>query len=279
MNKVDGQRLVYQFADVPKNIIEIDCGEDLSTKKIRGPRQCMPRPYNFPMPSQTELQHTAPAPHLQRRIPSSSPPPLVPTVLDNMSLSSPRIHSSANRSSIKGLAHSVIKENIPNNKTLIPAMIKDEPNDSLSSLIPRDYNPHMAAANLSAYRESIAERIKSDDEETKMDTSTTKPAPKQEIVESGQVHTSVSALPDDNADVRDDREDIDVGNAESDCIDAHSDDNDEIPQRLSRSNGADDSLPAVDTHSEQIPRLIQHQDTQSDDDSESEQELMIDDTV
>lgn len=25
LNKVDGQRLVYQFADVPQGIVEIDC--------------------------------------------------------------------------------------------------------------------------------------------------------------------------------------------------------------------------------------------------------------
>lgn len=80
LNKVDGQRLVYQFADVPKNIIEIDCGEEVP-KKLHKPRNSLPRPYTYSLPPTCEM-----AP--MRLMPS--PPPLVPTVVGHMT-HSPRL--------------------------------------------------------------------------------------------------------------------------------------------------------------------------------------------
>lgn len=123
LNKVDGQRLVYQFADVPKNIVEIDCGDE-PPKKIHKPRNHLPRPYTYSLPhSVSEL-----APLMRARIPS--PPPLVPTVVGHMT-HSPRmptnqIVAASTETYQHNPADLVCKE--PKEELLSPPpTIKDEP--------------------------------------------------------------------------------------------------------------------------------------------------------
>lgn len=59
---------------MPKNIVEIDCGEDLP-KKYHRPKSQLPRPYTYSLPTSCQMPPT-------RHIPS--PPPLVPTVVGSL---------------------------------------------------------------------------------------------------------------------------------------------------------------------------------------------------
>ena len=306
---MDGQRLVYQFAEVPKNIIEIDCGEDLP-KKCHRQRHTLPRPYTLSMPptsnempiiptmpvskSQKPPAISAPPPPVKTR--GRSPPPLVPTtVLDNVGLGpdhlGPHIrHSSSMSQHSPPFSHNQgrKKENFSSAavasdfsaaaRGALPPMIKDAPR---AGTPPADIQQQFkqAAANLAEYRESKAERIRSDDEDSsllKHNATSCQTNPKTDT-ETRQKEASMSG---DNSKPNDAVIDVSTCNEDekSEPTSTNNNNQDVDPEQVEG-----DSI--VRKVTPEVPRSVKGQ-AQSednvdcdDDDSSSEKELTIDDSV